>query len=299
MPTERLDRYKEIIPSWEAFLAACERPLPPVIRTNTLRCAPQALTSRLEAMGVSVDPYPWEPALVRLNRSVSRTLEHWLGLFYVQEATQAVPVLALDPQPGETVLDLCAAPGGKTTHIAARMKNRGTLVANEPNGRRQQALLANINRVGAVNITVTQYRGESFPHGSHFDRVLVDAPCSAEGTLRKQASLRNGATQAAISRLARMQERLILHGFDLLRSDGVLVYSTCTLAPEENEAIVARLLSERDAVVRPPDLHVPACPGLTEWNGTRFPDQLANCRRIYPHHFDSGGGFVARIERAV
>lgn len=296
-PTASSDRYRAIVPDWKRFVEFSSLPLPCVIRANTLRIDAEALCSRLVAKGITVERVPWEPTLFRVHPSVGNILEHWLGLYYVQEAVQALPVLVLDPRPGETNLDLCAAPGGKCTHIAARMGNRGCLIANEPSGRRQQALLANLNRIGVLNTTLTGYRGESFPLLPRFDRILADVPCSAEGTLRKVSSVRGGASLFTILRLARLQRRLLIRAYDLLRPGGVLVYSTCTFAPEENEAVVADLLRERDARLVPVSLPVPGEAGLTKWHNSTFPSQLRHCVRIYPHHMDSGGGFIARIER--
>lgn len=292
-----LDRYRPFIAEWDDFAAACVRPLPTDARINPLRSSPESLRDRFAPRGITIESSPWDPYAVRASHPIGRTLEHWLGLFYLQERVQATPVLALDPRPGERILDLCAAPGGKTVDISTRMQNAGLVVANEPNGRRQQALLTNINRIGVWNVTVTEFRGQDFPHAMTFDRVLVDAPCSAEGTLRKQSTLRDGAALPAIRRLARIQELLIVRAFDLLRVGGVLVYSTCTFAPEENEAVVSHLLARRDARVtafRPP---FPHSTGLEAWNGTPFETGTELCVRIYPHHLDSGGGFVARIER--
>jgi NOL1/NOP2/sun family putative RNA methylase len=294
---EFLPRYRAIIPDWERFREACERPLPTVVRTNTLRITPAGLRERFLQQGIPASPVPWEATLLRVDRPVGRTIEHWLGLFYVQEAVQVLPVLALDPQPDHDVLDLCAAPGGKTTQIAAMTANGATIIANEPNGRRQQALLANVNRLGILSATITGYRGESFPTRARFDRVLVDAPCSAEGTLRKESPLQAGASRGTIARLARLQKRLIVRAYDLLRPGGVLVYSTCTFAPEENESVVAHLLGERSARLTPVCLPIDASPGLPAWEEETYPPELCGAARIYPHQIDSGGGFVARIER--
>ncbi|MBU0595784.1 RsmB/NOP family class I SAM-dependent RNA methyltransferase [Candidatus Bipolaricaulota bacterium] len=292
-----LERYRSIIADWDAFAAACERPLPTVLRANTLRIDPGTLEQRLRRQGIEAERSSWHDLLFTVDRPVGNSIEHWLGLFYVQEAVQVLPVLALAPQSGETVLDLCAAPGGKTTQLAARMENRGTLIANEPSGRRQMALLANINRLGLLNTLITSYRGESFPLHSSFDRVLLDAPCSAEGTLRKERSVIDGATPQTVQRLSRLQKHLILRAFNLLRPGGTLVYSTCTFDPEENESVVAHLLCERDARLLSVDLPIPVHPGLTAWDGEEFPDELRHARRIYPQDLDSGGGFLARIER--
>ncbi|UCF10846.1 MAG: NOL1/NOP2/sun family putative RNA methylase [Candidatus Bipolaricaulota bacterium] len=292
-----LRRYRDIIPEWSRFVAASTTAPPDVLRTNTLYVTGEELQTRLERRGVALRSLPWEDLFSTSESGLGRSLEHWLGWFYLQEATQTLPVVALDPRPGEAVLDLCAAPGGKTSQIAARMENCGLLVANEPSGRRHPALLANLNRLGVLNCTVTAYRGESFPGRERFDRILVDAPCSAEGTLRKDPSMRTGATPKTIERLARLQRRLLIRAFDLLRPGGVLVYSTCTFAPEENEAAVAALLEARDAAVEPVVLPVRGAPGITTWDDSSYPDDVSRCVRIYPHHIDSGGGFVARVVR--
>jgi len=291
-------RYGSIIDDWDSFARVAQSPLPYVVRANTLKIDPTALHKRLLASGIAAIAHDWSDELFELAEPPGKRIEHWLGLYYVQEAVQTLPVRALDPQPGEMVLDLCAAPGGKATFIAALMQNQGTLVANEPNGRRQMSLLANINRLGVLNTLMPAYQGENFPMSAKFDRVLVDAPCSAEGTLRKESSLQNGASIGSITRLARLQKRLIVRAFDLLTSGGILVYSTCTFAPEENEAVVAHLLQERSAQVLPWDAPIHACPGLPGWLDECFPQQIQRCVRVYPHHLNSGGGFVARISRA-
>jgi len=296
-PDDVLPRYRPIVPDWDRLLDACRRPLPTVARANTLRISPEELRGRFLQQRISTTQLPWEPTLLEVDRPVGSTIEHWLGLLYVQEAVQTLPVIALDPRPKEAVLDLCAAPGGKSTHIAARMAGDGPLVLNEPNSRRQQALLANVNRLGVLNATITGYRGEQFPLRARFDRVLVDAPCSAEGTLRKEPSLRAGAPKRTIARLARLQKRLVVRAYDLLRPGGVLVYSTCTFAPEENESIVAHLLQTRPARLKPLSLPGETAPGLASWEGETYPAEVRLCARVYPHQFDSGGGFVARFER--
>jgi len=291
-------RYQSIIEDWDVFLKTADTPMPYVVRANTLKIEAPTLYRRFSDAGMDVTPYAWNADLFELAEPPGRRIEHWLGLYYAQEAVQTLPVMALDPQPDETVLDLCAAPGGKTTFIAARMQNRGTLVANEPSGRRQMSLLANINRLGVLNTMVTAYQGENFPMQTNFDRILVDAPCSAEGTLRKEPSLRNGASSGTIARLARLQKRLLVRAFDVLAPGGTLVYSTCTFAPEENEAVVAHLLEQRSAQILPFNIPFEASAGLTGWKGEAFPIETRHCIRVYPHHLNSGGGFLARITRA-
>ncbi|MCS7240233.1 MAG: RsmB/NOP family class I SAM-dependent RNA methyltransferase [Candidatus Bipolaricaulota bacterium] len=294
-----MDRYREIIPEWEEFWEALERPMPPVIRTNTLRIEPSTLKRRLESKGFDLRPLPWDAScfVVEGDIPVGNTLEHWLGYYYVQEATQLLPVKALAPRPGEHILDLCAAPGGKTTQIAQYMEDQGLLVANDHSGKRIQALLTNLYRLGVRCAVVTECPGENFPGEAKFDRVLVDAPCSGEGIARRFPHLRRGAPLGTIRRLSILQKRLLTRALKLVRPGGIVVYSTCTLAPEENEAVVNHVLSQGLAELVPWEPPVPHAPGLVHFDGEEYRAELAKAVRIYPHHFDSEGGFIAVLRR--
>ncbi|MGC9529399.1 MAG: NOL1/NOP2/sun family putative RNA methylase [Candidatus Bipolaricaulaceae bacterium] len=291
-------RYRKAIGEWEEFQAALARPLPTVIRTNTLRVTPEELRARLAAQGLGPTPLPWDPTAFRVTAGgAGNTLEHWLGHYYVQEASQALPARALDPRPGETVLDMCAAPGGKATQVAQMMENRGTLVANDPVSKRLRALLANLYRLGVLCALVTQRRGEQFPGEGTFDRVLVDAPCSGEGTARKHPHLRAGAPPARIRQLAALQRRLLVRALRLVRPGGRVVYATCTLAPEENEEVVDYVLDRGLAELVPWSPAAPHASGLTEFAGRRYARDLGQAVRIYFHHLDSEGGFIAVLRR--
>lgn len=295
-----MERYREIIPEWDLFLKAIERPLPPTIRANTIKISPEELRERLEKKGAKVIPSEWCDVLMEVHgkRSLGNTIEHWLGLYYVQEASSILPVIALDPKPGERILDMCAAPGGKATYIAAEMKNKGVLVANEPSADRIRGLTANIYRMGAFVAMVTQYDGTSFPKGMEFDKILLDVPCSCEGTARKEPWLKKGASQRYILKISSLQKRLIMKAVDLLRPGGILVYSTCTFAPEENEDVVAYVMSRReDLFLEEVVLPVDCSRGITGWYGKEYGDEMKKCARIYPHQLDSGGGFIARIRK--
>ena len=297
-----MERYRPIIDDWNAFIDYLNRPQPATLRVNRLKADPAALRARLEERGFALEPYDWYPDLWRVTRepySPGQTLEHWLGYFYLQEAAAAVPVLALDPRPGERVLDLSAAPGGKSTQIAERMGDRGLVVANDPDTRRLGALLHNLQRLGVTGVAVTRADGRDFPGGLAFDRVLVDAPCSAEGNARRSARARRGATPRQIRRLTGTQAALLRRALVLVREGGVVVYSTCTFAPEENEGVVDEVVRAAGGavVVEPLPEGLPGVPGVTAWEGRRFVPEVALCRRIYPHHLDSGGMFVARLRR--
>jgi len=298
-PVRAMERYKGIIPDWEKFMEAIHTPLPTVIRTNTIKTTPNALRSRLESKGLKLEALGWNPLLFRVEGElpIGATLEHWLGLYYVQEATQTLPALALGPRPGERILDLCAAPGGKTTQIAALMDNRGTLVANDMNPKRLRALMANIYRLGAICCVVTECRGEHFPGEGIFDRVLVDAPCSAEGTARKYPHLRGGASLPYIHRMAAIQRGLLYRALELVVPGGIVVYSTCTIAPEENEGVVSGALRKGLAELLPWEPPVPHARGLTRFGREEYGEEMEKTVRIYPHHFDSDGGFIAVLRR--
>ncbi len=294
-----MERYKGIIPNWERFWEAIHTPLPTVIRTNTIKTTPDELRARLEAKGFKLEPLGWDPLLFRVEGElpIGATLEHWLGLYYVQEATQTLPALALGPRPGERILDLCAAPGGKTTQIAALMDNRGTLVANDMNPKRLRALMANVYRLGAICCVVTECRGEHFPGEGIFDRVLVDAPCSAEGTARKYPHLRQGASVGYIQRMAAIQRGLLYRALELVVPGGIVVYSTCTIAPEENEGVVSAALRKGLAELLPWEPPVPHARGLPRFGREEYGEEMEKTVRIYPHHFDSDGGFIAVLRR--
>ena len=295
-----MERYRDIIPDWEGFWETLRAPLPTVIRTNTLRIAPAELKRRLEAKGFRLTPLSWYDGLFKVEGDIpiGNTLEHWLGYYYVQEATQTLPALALDPRPGERVLDLCAAPGGKATQIAQLMGDQGTVVANDVSPKRLQALLANVYRLGVRSVVVTESRGEDYPEPEPlFDRVLVDAPCSGEGTARRHPHLRKGAPPGLIRRMAALQRRLLCRALELVRPGGVVVYSTCTLAPEENEGVVRYALDRGLGELIPWVPPVPHARGLSAFSGTEFGPELTGTVRFYPHHFDSEGGFVAVLRR--
>ncbi len=295
-----IDRYRSVIPDWSRFVEAAERPEPTVLRVRTGRITPDALVGRLEAQGYRLSPLEGMPAFFRIEdepRPVSFTLEHWLGLLYVQQASTGVAAPALDPRPGERVLDLCSAPGGKTTHAADLMGDRGALVASDVSEGRIRGLLGNIYRLGHPNILVVAGDGRLFPEGARFDRVLVDAPCSGEGTLRRRGGRPPQQSRSFMGYVTRTQEDLLRRAIRLTRPGGTVLYVTCTFAPEENEAVVSRVLADAPVELEPLDLPVPHAPGLTAFDGETFDPRLEGAARVYPHHLDSGGLFLARLRR--
>jgi hypothetical protein len=195
------------------------------------------------------------------------------------------------------VLDLCSAPGGKTLHVAEEMEGRGCLVASEISESRIRGLLGNVYRLGHSNVLVVGADGRDFPEGPRFDRVLVDAPCSGEGTLRRRAGSPPDQSASFLGYVTRVQSALLEKAVRLTRPGGTILYVTCTFSPDENEAVVSDALRRLPVELEPLDLPVPHAPGLTSFEGTRFDPRLEGAARIYPHHFDSGGLFLARLRR--
>lgn len=297
---EFFQRYRDLIPDYRDFLDSIRGDIPTCIRINTLRARPEQVLSELRAQGADLIATPlgpefWEaPTLERPGR----LLLYAAGAIYSQALSSGIPALALDPRPGDLVLDLCASPGSKTTQMAAMMGNRGRIVANEPSTRRHPGLLANLHRMGVANTVVTAYAGQSFPMGMRFHRVLVDVPCSGEGNGRMGPRGELLGTAPRHGDLHRVQQQLLLRAFDLLEEQGLLIYSTCSYNPMENEAVVDGLLRRRPARVLPIDLQIPHDQGITHWAGMTFREELVHAWRIYPHRLKTVGFFLARIARA-
>ncbi|HSM04930.1 MAG TPA: RsmB/NOP family class I SAM-dependent RNA methyltransferase [Longimicrobiales bacterium] len=299
---ERLASYRDFIDDWEAFEAAIRIPEPTTLRANTLRISREALADRLEAQGYAVSPVAHQPAFLRVDeepegRPVSDTLEHWMGLFYMQQTATGLAAPLLGPEAGERVLDLCSAPGGKTTHLAELMEGRGTVVASDVNETRIRALLGNLYRLGHTNVMTVAGDGRRFPEGATFDRVMVDVPCSAEGTLRKRGGKIPGHSGKWAKQVTKAQEKLLRKAVVLTRPGGTLLYVTCTFGPDENEAVLTRVLADAPISVDPIELPVPHARGLEAFGDARFDPSLVGAVRIYPHHLDSGGLFMCRLRR--
>ncbi|MFC6769730.1 RsmB/NOP family class I SAM-dependent RNA methyltransferase [Natrinema soli] len=298
---EPLERYRPIIDDFDAFLAACERPLGNTVRVNTIKASVERTLAALAEEGVGYDQADWNPRVLDLETdSPGSTWTSFHGFTHGQEEVSAVPPVVLDPEPGERVWDCCAAPGGKATQIAALMDDRGTVVANDNNLGRISALRFNAERLGATSLAVTNADARNYSLSrfdfDEFDRTLVDAPCSCEGTIRKNPDALDNWSEGHISSVAGIQKGIIRRAIQATREGGTVVYSTCTFAPEENEAIVQHALDTESCRVVDFDLGLEHSPGLTEWDGEPFDSSLENAARIYPHQNDTGGFFVAKLE---
>jgi len=298
-----LTRYRDLIDDWPAFCEAIARPQPTCLWANPARITSGALADLLAEEGLAAEPLAWRPDSLRLVPGVRSGRFWWYcaGLAHAQEEASQLPVTLLSAAPGHRVLDLCAAPGGKTAQIACALGNRGTLVANDFAAERIKALVGNLDRLGIVNTTVTRVDGSNFPAAAgQFDRILVDAPCSSEGTLRRNPDRAADLNVALSQRLAARQRALLRKAVQRCRPGGRIVYSTCTFAPEENELVVAEILAEQGGRLRLCAAEVAGlktAPGVTAWAGRALDASLARCLRLWPHHNDTGGFFVAVLEK--
>ena len=271
-----------------------------MFRVRIGRIDESRLLERLRSRGFRTRPIEGLPTFHRVEEGpgpVSMTPEHWLGWLYVQQASTGVAAPALGPRPGERVLDLCSAPGGKTTHMAELMHDTGCLVASEISESRIRGLLGNVYRLGHPNILVVAGDARHFPGGALFDRVLVDAPCSGEGTLRRRGGAAPNQSKSFLGYVTGAQRSLLERAVRLTRPGGTILYVTCTFAPEENEAVVSEALGRLPIDLEPLSLPVPHAPGVTSFEGTKYDRRLEGAARIYPQHFDSGGLFLAKLRR--
>jgi len=208
-----------------------------------------------------------------------------------------IPPIVLDPKPGEVVLDMCASPGSKASQIAALMKNKGIFIANDIKGDRIAALGINLQRMGITNALITQMSGERF-RDLRFDKILVDAPCSGTGTIRKSLKTLRLWNPNMIKRIAILQRKLIENAFELLKPGGTLVYSTCSVEPEEDEAVVSFLLDKyKNAKIQDIKLDIRKSDAVTKFEGAEYNKNVVKCLRLWPQDNDTEGFFVAKIKK--
>ena len=276
------------------------------IRINTLKKSIEEVRLRLEKKWDLI-PVPWckEGFWIKWKsnngensedrRDIGNTLEHILGYIYVQESASMIPPIVLGPKPGEKILDMCAAPGSKTTQIAQMMKNKVILVANDITGDRLASLGINLMRSGVSNVVVTQMRGQRY-RGIEFDKILVDAPCSGTGTIRKSLKTLKMWNPGMVKRLGVIQLRLLENAYTLLKPGGVIVYSTCTLEPDEDEGVISKFLDKYpDMKTEKIKLNIKRGNPVLEFEGEKYNPGVKNCLRIWPQDNDTEGFFVAKL----
>ena len=303
LPEQFLAQMREALPahlSFDDFVAACQRPLRRSIRVNTLKISVGAFLDLVSPYGWQLTPVPWCEEGFWIERDdeeslpLGSTAEHLSGLFYIQEASSMLPVAALfaDGNQPERVMDVAAAPGSKTTQIAARMNNRGAILANEFSASRVKVLHANISRCGIHNVALTHFDGRVFGAAlpEAFDAILLDAPCSGEGVVRKDPdALKNWSVESNLE-IAATQRELIDSAFHALRPGGTLVYSTCTLNRDENED-VCLWLKQRYADA------VEFLPLDSLFDSARYAATPEGFLHVFPQIYDCEGFFVARLRK--
>ena len=283
LPQEFLNRMKQQLgEEYPLYLESLERPRAVALRFNPLK-------GEQPELPFVQDPVPWEPMGYYYDPESRPGLHpyHEAGVYYLQEASAMAPVALLDPQPGERICDLCAAPGGKSTQIAGRLKGEGFLLCNEYSPKRAKILSRNIERLGISNALVTNETPQNLAKHlkGYFHRVLIDAPCSGEGMFRKEEAAVTDWSQETVEMCARRQAEILDAGSQLVCPGGRLVYSTCTFAPEENEQAIAAFL-ERNPDFYPESLDAP-------W----FIPVGIGSFRLWPHKLLGEGHFAAVLRR--
>jgi len=305
-PARFVERLEAFLPADEVklFLEHCTEPLPKVIRITDqlINRSDWHLSPTAVAEGHFIDREDQKEV------ALGKTLEHFTGQIYSQSLSSMLPVVVLNPQVGEKVLDLCAAPGSKTSFLAQRMQNTGVIVANEPSSSRSKKLVANLDRTASFNTVVIQTDGtilNSFI-GQEFDRILLDAPCSSEGYGRRDNTFFSKMwSEPKIWQAAKLQKRLIESAWEMLVPGGIMVYSTCTSAPEENECVVQHLIDTYPNTVEILETgldNVPSAAGLTHWESQTFdPAIVQHAKRFYPHlrsdTWNSESFFVVKLQK--
>ncbi|MGE5351877.1 MAG: NOL1/NOP2/sun family putative RNA methylase [Acidobacteriota bacterium] len=272
------------------------------IRLNDPYPSREALIKRLHGYGVSLEKVESIPDAYKVlegGEILGKTLEYNLGKYYIQSLSSMIPPLMLSPKSQDFVLDLCSAPGSKATQIASLMGNTGTLITNEPQTDRIKMLVHNIDKLNLVNTGVIQYKGEwlSRLYDHHFDKILVDAPCSALGVLQKKEEVSNWWSKERVEKIAYLQNMILAAAVKMAKVGGEIVYSTCTITPEENELIINHALNKYPLEVLDIELPLKSHEGFTTYNGVKLRSELSKARRILPWEVDSEGFFIIKMRK--
>ena len=276
-----------------------------IIRVNTLKISIEKLKKIIREKNWKFSqPLFSHPEIIELKdvKQLGNTEEFKRGYFYIQDLASIMPVLALSPKPREIILDLCASPGSKTTYLADLMKNSGTIIANEKIPIRLRILAINLQKSGVSNTIITRESGEvlckKLRHaGFSFDKILIDAPCSGEGTFCSDPESILRWNIKTISKYASLQKRLLESALQVLKPKGTLIYSTCTHSPEENELVLQHLIDKFNIKIKPFKLPLKTRPGITNWKGKKLDSQIKHTHRIYPQDNNTHGFFIARLRR--
>ena len=301
LPKQFEDRMKRLLgEEYKEYLQCYHKPHYGGIRVNTLKLSPEEF-ERLCPFSIKKIPWIDNGYYYDVSIQPARHPYYYAGLYYIQEPSAMTPASLLPIEPGDRVLDLCAAPGGKSTELGARLKGEGMLVSNDISNSRAKALLKNIELFGIKNALVLSEApnklAEYFPEA--FDKILIDAPCSGEGMFRKSPSIMKNWEQYGVEYYNKLQKEIIVFAAKMLKPGGMMLYSTCTFSPEENEGTISYQMEEC------PDIHVAdALQGISydgfdtgkpEW--VDGPEELKHCIRLWPHRIDGEGHFIALLRK--
>ena len=293
-----IERYTQLT-DWDAYSKSCNTWLRKSIRVNTIKISVADLKKRLESQGWNLTPIPWckEGFWIQGERTdLGNLLEHALGYFYVQESASMIPPVVLAPEDHESVLDIAAAPGSKTTQMGQYMHNTGIIAANDITGDRLASLGINLQRCGMKNVVVMKTKGQ-YIKGT-FDRILLDAPCSGTGTIMKSMRSAMDWSTGLIERLSVLQKKLIVSAFNNLKENGVMVYSTCTMEPQEDEGVVSYLLEKfPNAKLEEIKLDIKRSKPIMQFGKETYNKEVTKCLRIWPQDNHTEGFFIARIRK--
>ena len=308
LPKPFVERLKNIIPpqKYQETLTSFAQKRPTTLRTNTLKIKSNQLRKDLADKGILIHPVPWYSDAFYLDnislRDLEKTKEYSEGLLYVQSLSSMIPPIILNPNPHQKVLDITAAPGSKTTQIAAFMGNQGELIANDISPIRILKLKSILNRLGVTNTKVTQKPAERIwlDYPEYFDKVLVDAPCSMEGrcSIWEKDSMKNWSV-GNINKLSYKQKTILRSAVSAAKVGAYIVYSTCTLSAEENEEVVDWILNKEKGALEIEPIHIPHLsflPGMTEWDSKRYHPNLQKTLRILPDKYMEGF-YIAKLKK--
>lgn len=282
------------------YLEASESERPLTIRTNTLKTRRKNLAQDLINLGINVDPIEWSKEGLIVYDSpvpIGATATYLGGHYLLQGAGSFLPVMALKPKPNERILDLSAAPGGKTTHMAQLMKNTGVIFANDISKDRCRAISANCHRLGVINTVISCKDGRTFPKVmTGFDKVLLDAPCTGTGVAIKDPSVKTSKDEKDVKRCTHIQKELLLAAIDCCKVGGEIVYSTCSILVDENECVIDYGMKRRDIQILETDLEFGRA-GFKNFIAHRFHPTMRLTKRFYPHTHNTDGFYVAKLKK--
>ncbi|MBN2101322.1 MAG: RsmB/NOP family class I SAM-dependent RNA methyltransferase [Candidatus Aenigmarchaeota archaeon] len=301
IPGKMKERFEAIFGrDYDKFEECCRNDYKKSFRVNTLKISVEDALELLKGNGIITKRIPWtKNGFFTDVKSVGNSFENFMGYIYIQGPASMLPAMVLDPNPGETVLDMCASPGSKTTQIAAMMKNKGVLVANESDYKRIKLLRFNNDKNGVLNSVITNLDGRDFAKSKlRFDKILLDAPCTGEGIVMREWEVIKRWNMKLVIKMCRLQKDLIASAISCLKPGGTLVYSTCTLSPEENEEVIDHALKIGGIELEDIELKgIKTRKGLTSWDRYTYNERVSKCVRVWPQDNGTEGFFVAKLKK--